>query len=226
MKSVGIGALTLALTGSADCQQARPTDGRTPYVLPALPYAYDALAPGIEESVLRVHHDKHHAGYVNGLNATLGKLDAARASGDYSQIRALSRDLAFHGAGHVLHSLYWRSMTPGGSGEPKGLLRRTIDRDFGSFASFKAQFLAASKDVEASGWGILAWEPTGTRLVVLQAEKHQNLTMWDVTPLMACDVWEHAYYVQYQNRRSDYVDAFFALIDWPGADRRLAGVVG
>jgi len=126
----------------------------------------------------------------------------------------------------VLHTLYWHSMTPGGSGGPRGDLRRMIDRDFGSFAAFKSHFLAATKAVEGSGWGVLAYEPMGERLLVLQAEKHQNLTIWGVTPLMVCDVWEHAYYVQYQNRRADYVDAFFGLIDWPGTAQRLEKTLG
>jgi Fe-Mn family superoxide dismutase len=188
-----------------------------------LPYGYDALRPGIEEDVLRVHHDKHHAGYVRGLNATLKALDQARASAGFSAIKRLSRNLAFHGSGHVLHALYWESMKPGGSPEPTGTLGRTMARDFGSFARFRGQFLAAAKKVEGSGWAVLAHEPLGRRLVVLQAEKHQNFSIWGVTPLMVCDVWEHAYYVQYQNRRGDYADNFFKLVDWPGVARRYAG---
>lgn len=226
MKSMGLGALALALGGTANCRPASSAGKPGPYVLPKLPYDYGALAPGLEERVLRVHHTKHHAGYVRGLNATLDALENARGSGDMSQIKALSRALAFHGSGHVLHTLYWHSMTPEGSGEPKGELGKMIDRDFGSFAAFKTQFLAATKKVEASGWGVLAYEPMGRRLLVLQAEKHQNLTIWGVVPLMVCDVWEHAYYVQYQNRRADYVDAFFKLIDWPAVAGRLEKALG
>ena len=224
IKTVGLGAFALTFGCSADGQKA-PAGGGA-YVLPKLPYAYDALAPGIDEGVLRIHHTKHHAGYVKGLKTTLQKLEAARTSGDMSRIKALSRALAFHGSGHVLHSLYWTSMTPGGSSAPGGALGTMIARDFGSFDAFKTQFLAASKKVEGSGWGVLAYEPMGGKLVVLQAEKHQNLAIWGVTPLMVCDVWEHAYYDQYQNRRADYVDAFFKLVDWPGVAKRLATVVG
>lgn len=225
IRSVGLGAMALALGGTANCQPTPSVGSPGPYVLPGLPYGYEALAPGIEERVLRVHHTKHHAGYVKGLNATLDALEAARAAADMSRIKPLSRALAFHGSGHVLHTLYWHSMTPGGSGEPKGGLRKMIDRDFGSFAACRAQFLAASKKVEGSGWGVLAYEPMGARLLVLQAEKHQNLTIWGVTPLMVCDVWEHAYYMQYQNRRADYVDAFWKLIDWPGTAKRFANAI-
>jgi len=184
------------------------------YELPKLPYAYDALAPAIEEKIVQIHHDKHHAAYVNGLNAALQKLEDARSKGDFTLVKALSRDVAFNGSGHVLHTLYWNSMTPGGSGDPAGKLLSAIEHSFSSYASFKAQFIAAAKDVEASGWAVLAREPMADRLLILQCEKHQNLTVWGVQPLMVCDVWEHAYYLQYQNRRADYIEAFCKLIDW------------
>jgi len=228
MKTIGLGAAAVSLGGALGPSaggEEPSEEAPKAYELPALPYAYDALEPQIEERVLRVHHDKHHAGYVSGLNRTLGKLEEARAGGDFSQIKALSRDLAFHGSGHVLHSLYWESMTPGGSGEPTGELLTALEQSFRSLAAFKAQFLAATKAVEGSGWGLLAYELMGRRLVVLQAEKHQNLTIWGVLPLLACDVWEHAYYVQYQNRRTEYVDRFFTLIDWPGLARRYVAAV-
>jgi Fe-Mn family superoxide dismutase len=179
----------------------------------------------IEENLLRIHHDKHHAAYVKGLNSTLEKLAEARSKGDMGQIRALSRDLAFNGSGHVLHSLYWLSMKPGKSSEPGGGLRDAIERDFGSFSAFKAQFLAASKNVEASGWGLLVHEPMAGRLLILQAEKHEDLAIWGSTPLLVCDVWEHAYYLQYKNMRDDYVDSFFTVIDWPAVESRFAEAV-
>jgi Fe-Mn family superoxide dismutase len=216
----------MALGRTASGQPVAPARTPVPYTLPDLPYAYNALAPGIDEQVMRVHHDKHHAAYVKGLNTALDRLEKARVSGDMGEVKALSREVAFHGSGHVLHTLYWHSMTPGGSGEPKGELRKALDRAFGSFAAFTAQFLAATKDVEGSGWGVLAWEPMGRRLLVLQAEKHQSLTVWGVVPLMVSDVWEHAYYLQYQNRRADYVDAFFKLVDWSATAKRLEKAVG
>jgi len=223
MKSAGMGALMAAMGSDTKrpVRRSRPMPAtNVPYKLPPLPYSYDALAPGIEETVVRLHHDKHHAGYVKGLNATLDKLAEARTSGDMSQIKDLSRNLAFHGSGHALHTLYWESMTPGGSPEPGGTLREAIERDFGSFAACRDQFLTAAKKVEASGWGVLAYEPMGRRLLILQAEKHQNLTIWGVAPLLVCDVWEHAYYMQYQNRRAEYVDKFAELIDWAEVERR------
>ena len=194
------------------------------YTLPPLPYAYDALKPHISEEILRIHHDKHHAGYVAGLNAALGKIAANRA--DKGMIQALCRDLAFHGSGHAMHSLYWNSMTPGGSGEATGALREAIERDFESYGAFQTQFINASVTGEGSAWGVLAWEPMGGRLLILQAENHQNLTFQGVTPLMVCDVWEHAYYLQYQNKRPDYVAAFMKLVNWPGVAQRLKKAMG
>ena len=195
------------------------------YQLPELPYGYDALVPVYEERTLRIHHQKHHAGYVRGLNATLDKLAAARTSGDFDSITSLSRDLAFHGSGNVLHSLFWKSMVPGGSKMPSDLA--TLMRSsFGSVEAGQAQFAAATGKVEGSGWGVLAYEPVADKLIVLQAEKHQNLAIWGVAPLLVCDVWEHAYYLQYQNRRGDWVKGFLQVANWEFAARRYRALKG
>lgn len=191
------------------------------YALPKLPYAYEALAPAYEKRTLEIHHDKHHAGYVRGLNATLAKLVAAREAGAFADVKALSRDLAFHGSGHVLHSLFWHSMTPGGS-KCDGDIAKAMAASFGSAKAGMDQFAAATMGVEASGWGVLAWEPIADTLVVLQAEKHQDLAVWGAVPLLVCDVWEHAYYLQYANQRGDWVKAFMSLANWPFAGARLA----
>lgn len=193
------------------------------YKLPPLPYGYDALEPLYEERTLRIHHDKHHAGYVRGLNSTLEKLEKARQSGDYSSIKALSRDLAFNGSGHVLHTLFWNSMSPDQLDMPESL-SQAITKSFGSVEAAKKQFAAATKAVEGSGWGVLAYEPMAEKLLIFQAEKHQNLTMWGVTPLLVCDVWEHAYYLQYANNRGEWVDNFFKMANWPFAAHRLEAV--
>jgi Fe-Mn family superoxide dismutase len=190
------------------------------YQLPPLPYGYDALAPLYEERTLRIHHDKHHAAYVNGLNATLTKLAAARSGGDFEAITAMSRNLAFHGSGHVMHCLFWNSMTPGGS-EASGELAEAMVESFGSVEAAGKQFAAATKAVEGGGWGVLAYEPVGGKLVILQSEKHQDLTIWGAVPLLVCDVWEHAYYLQYANDRAGWVDNFMKLADWAFAAKRL-----
>ena len=218
--TAGLGTLALSLGAPTRSASAGFRVIERDYVLPPLPYAADALEPVLSRELIALHHGKHHTGYVKGLNATLTRLAEARQAGDFSAITALSRDLAFHGSGHVLHSLYWRSMTPGGSPLPKGRLAAAMDASFGSASACEAQFAAASKSVEGSGWGVLAYEPLAGRLVVLQAEKHQNLTIWGAAPIMVCDVWEHAYYVQYQNRRADYVDGFLKIVDWTAAAKR------
>ena len=195
------------------------------YVLPPLPYAEDALAPLYEARTLKLHHDKHHAAYVKGLNTALEKLAAARAANDYALVTALARDVAFHGGGHVMHTLFWNSMKKGGSAVPDALAKAMTD-SFGTVDAAKAQFAAATKAVEASGWGVLAYEPLGGKLLVLQVEKHQNLLVGGATPLLVCDVWEHAYYLQYQNVRADWVDNFMKLANWEFAARRLAEAIG
>ena len=190
--------------------------------LPDLQYGYDALEPYLNAETLHLHHDKHHAGYVNGLNETEEKLKAAQQAGDFSAIAGMCNALAFHYSGHLLHSIYWTNMSPNGGGEPTGDLASQIERDFGPFATFKAHFLAASNAVQGSGWAILGWQPLGEQLVVLQAEKHQNLTQWGVTPIMVLDVWEHAYYLQYQNRRAEFAEGFFEVVNWEDVAARLA----
>lgn len=194
------------------------------YELPPLPYDYDALEPYIDEQTMRLHHDKHHLGYVNGLNSALEKLEAARNSGDFAAVKHLSREAAFHGSGHLLHTIFWPNMAPagkGGGGEPTGALASQIAKDFGSFEKFKAHFGAAAKAVEGSGWALLVWEPNAGQLEVLTAEKHQNLTQWGVIPLLVIDVWEHAYYLKYQNNRGAYVDNFWNIVNWSDVADRL-----
>lgn len=188
--------------------------------LPPLPYAEDALEPVIDKQTVHIHYNKHFAGYVKGLNKTLAKLEQARESNNFGAITALSRDLAFHGSGVVLHWVYFSTLGPKPTMPSKAALKM-LTRDFGSFDHFWNHFAAASKAVAGSGWGILAYEPFSKRLVVMQAEKHENLTAWGVMPLLVCDVWEHAYYLKYQNRRAEYVDNFKQLIDWAKVEERF-----
>ena len=195
------------------------------YSLPALPYEYNALEPYMDEQTVRTHHDKHHLAYVNGLNKALKDLEDARSRNDYSNIQALEKLLAFHGSGHVLHTLFWESICSASSSrEPEsGDFLEQIKKDFGSFESMKAQLSAATKAVEASGWGVLAWEPSAKRLLILTAENHQKLTIWGAVPLLVIDVWEHAYYLKYQNNRAGYVDSFWKIVNWNKAEERFTG---
>jgi Fe-Mn family superoxide dismutase len=195
-----------------------PIGGHT---LPPLPYNYNALEPYIDEKTMRIHHDIHHKSYVDGLNAAEKKLAEARQSGNFDLVKHWERELAFNGAGHYLHTIFWNAMNPKGGGQPKGALAEQIKRDFGSFEAFKQQFSAAAEKVEGGGWAILVWSPRSGRLEILQAEKHQNLSQWDVIPLLALDVWEHAYYLKYQNKRPEYVKAWWNIVNWPYVAERF-----
>lgn len=194
------------------------------YELPPLPYAYDALEPLIDERTMRLHHDKHHRGYVNGLNRALAMLAQARESGELGLIKHWSREAAFHGSGHFLHCIFWPNMAPPGSGGgdlPPGVLAAQIEQDFGSFAAFKTHFSKAAATVEGNGWGVLVWEPVGEMLQILQVESHHTLSQWGARPLLALDVWEHAYYLKYQNDRGAYIDAWWQVVNWADVAERL-----
>ena len=195
------------------------------YQLPPLPYASDALEPYYDTQTVELHHGKHHLAYVNGLNAALQKLETARTAGDHALVKHLSREVGFHGGGHILHSTFWSNLKPGGGGKPAGALAAAIDHSFGSFAAFDAQLRAATNAVEGSGWGVVAASPAGD-LVVLQVEKHQNQVLPGWTPILVVDVWEHAYYLKYQNRRAEWVDAVMNhLVNWTDVEQRFVAVV-
>ncbi|NUN12281.1 MAG: superoxide dismutase [Myxococcales bacterium] len=222
-----VGALTLAALPKTEVV-AQPNSEQPhaktlkPYELAPLPYATNALEGFLSAEILELHHGKHHAGYVKGLNSTLDAIEEARKQNNYVAIKALERELAFHGSGHILHTLYWNSMSPNGGGEPGPVLTEHLKQSFGTIDGFRKHFAAATKAAEASGWGILAYEPFGGRLIVTAAESHQQMAFQGAVPLLVCDVWEHAYYLRYQNRRSDYVDKFFEVIDWKFGEQRLS----
>jgi Fe-Mn family superoxide dismutase len=200
------------------------------YVLPDLPYEYDALEPHIDAQTMKIHHSKHHAGYVRGLNNALEQLRKIReGQADAGMVKHWSQELAFHGSGHVNHSIFWATMAPagnGGGGYPEGPLAERINRDFGSFSGFTAHFKAAAGSVEGSGWAWLAYEPVSRKLVIQQMEKQQNTDMTGTIPLLGVDVWEHAYYLKYQNRRGEYVDNFMRIINWRAVADRFRAVKG
>ena len=191
------------------------------YQLPELPYATNALEPYYDEATVKLHHDAHHKAYVDGLNNAEGKQAEARDKGDFALIKHWERELAFHGSGHLLHSLFWQNMCSGGGGSAQGILAERITKDFGSFDNFKKQFSAAAVAVEGSGWALLVWSPNFAKLEILQAEKHQNLTQWGVIPLLTVDVWEHAYYLKYQNKRASWVEAWWNLVNWEDVLKRF-----
>ena len=192
------------------------------YLLPELAYDPGALEPHLSGQIVEIHHDKHHATYVKGANTALEKLAAARAAGAYDSLVGLEKSLAFNLGGHVLHSMYWANLSPDGGDKPVGDLAAAIDEHFGSFDAFRSHFSQATTLVQGSGWGILSWEPIGRRLIVEQLEDHHENTTLGAVPLLAIDAWEHAYYLQYQNRRPDYVEAIWNIVNWPDVARRFA----
>lgn len=207
---------------AAEPDKANPGGKVMKHELPPLPYAYNALEPYLDEETVRLHHDKHQATYVAGLNKAEEELEKARESGDFALIQYWEGQLAFHGSGNILHTLFFQNMAPNAGGEPSGALMDQIKTDFGSFENFKKQFSAAAEKVEGSGWAILGWLPDYKKLYILQAGNHQNLTMWSIEPLLALDVWEHAYYLKYQNRRADWVAAWWNLVNWKDVEQRFA----
>ena len=191
------------------------------YSLPELPYSYGALEPHYSAQVLELHHDKHHAAYVKGANDTLDQLAQARESNDFSAINMLTRSMAFHLSGHVLHSIFWTNMSPDGGARPEGELSAAVDEFFGGFDRMQGQLTAATVNVQGIGWGALAWEPVAERLVVEQIHDHQGNVGAGTVPLLVIDSWEHAYYLQYKNVKADYVKAFWNIVNWPDVQRRF-----
>ena len=192
-----------------------------PYELPPLAYDYDALEPHYSARILELHHDKHHKAYVDGVNTTLDKLAAQRESGDMSALVGLEKTLAFNLSGHVMHTLFWKNLTPHGGERPEGELASAINEHFGSFDKFKAQLTGAASTVQGSGWGALSWEPLGERLFIEQVYDHQGNVGQSGVPLLVIDAWEHAYYLQYENRRQEYVEAIWNVLNWADVTQRF-----
>jgi Fe-Mn family superoxide dismutase len=192
------------------------------YTLPKLPYETSALEPIISKRILELHHGAHHALYVKGANAALEKMEKARQSENAEMIAGLEKELAFNVSGHVLHSIFWQNMMPKGGGQPPdGEFARTINRDFGSFDRFKWQLTQAAQKAMGSAWAALAWEPAGGRLVTVEIHDHQGNVTQPGIPLMVIDAWEHAYYLQYENRKAEFFSAIWNLWNWRDVSARF-----
>ncbi|MFQ2543245.1 superoxide dismutase [Aeromonas caviae] len=196
------------------------------HTLPALPYAYDALEPHIDAKTMEIHHSRHHQTYVTNLNAALADLPElatlpleallARIDSLPAQVQGAVRN---HGGGHANHSLFWQVMSPQGGGEPDGELAAAIERDLGGLEAFKQAFTQAALSRFGSGWAWLVVDGRGKLQVVSSANQDSPL-MEGLTPILGLDVWEHAYYLKYQNKRPDYIAAFYNVIDWDEVARR------
>jgi Fe-Mn family superoxide dismutase len=191
------------------------------YVLPDLSYDYGALEPNISGRIMELHHDKHHLAYVNGANAALDALAEARDKNDLSMVNKFQKDLAFNLAGHVNHTVFWENMSPEGGDKPTGELAAAIDNFFGSFDAFRAHFTASALGIQGSGWSILVWDILGQKLIIEQLYDHQgNLSVGSI-PLLMLDMWEHAFYLDYQNVKPEYVKAFWNIVNWADVQARF-----
>jgi superoxide dismutase, Fe-Mn family len=194
------------------------------YTLPDLPYDVSALEPHYSAKLLELHHHKHHAAYVKQANATMERLAELRSTqvSDLSLLRSLEKSLAFNVSGHFLHCAFWTSMSPDGGGRPEAEIGDAVRDTFGSFDALQLQLNDAIESLQGSGWAAMVWEPLGERLVVEQIYDHQaNMTPANI-PLLVIDGWEHAYYLQYLNEKSQWLDAFWSLVDWENVGGRFA----
>ena len=200
-----------------------------PFSLPDLPYAFDALEPHIDAKTMEIHHDKHHATYVSKLNAALEKAPSFQGRQIEEILKSLDSIPADvrtavrnHGGGHLNHSLFWKMLSPKGGGKPTGSLAAALDRNFGSFDAFREQFGNAAANVFGSGWAWLCSDATG-KLVINGLPNQDSPVSQGLKPLLGLDVWEHAYYLKYQNKRPDYIAAFWNVISWEQVAANLGG---
>ncbi|MCX5511158.1 superoxide dismutase [Pseudomonas sp. BJa3] len=196
-----------------------------PHTLPALPYAYDALEPHIDTQTMEIHHSKHHQTYINNLNAAIEGSEWAewpveRLVGAVKQLpEKLQGAVVNQGGGHANHTLFWTVMSPKGGGQPEGQVAKAIDQQLGGFEAFKEAFTKAALTRFGSGWAWLSVTPQKT-LVVESSGNQDSPLMHGNTPILGLDVWEHAYYLKYQNRRPEYIGAFYNVVDWTEVERR------
>jgi len=195
------------------------------YTLPELPYDYAALEPHISAKIMELHHDKHHAAYVAGANAALEQLEEARANGSYGNVSKLSKDLAFNLGGHTNHSIFWKNLSPEGGDKPTGELAAAIDEFFGSFDKFREHFTNVALTIQGSGWAILAWDTVGKRLIIEQLYDQQGNISVALIPVLQLDMWEHAFYLDYQNVKGEYVKAFWNIVNWADVQARFERAV-
>ncbi|THD29397.1 MAG: superoxide dismutase [Rothia mucilaginosa] len=175
--------------------------------------------------IMELHHDKHHAAYVAGANAALEQLEEARENGAYGNVSKLSKDLAFNLGGHTNHSIFWNNLSPEGGDKPTGELAAAIDEFFGSFDKFREHFTNVALTIQGSGWAILAWDTVGKRLIIEQLYDQQGNISVALIPVLQLDMWEHAFYLDYQNVKGEYVKAFWNIVNWADVQARFERAV-
>jgi len=200
------------------------------YTLPEVPYAYDALEPHLDARTMEIHHSKHHQTYTDKLNAALESCpedvqsrDIVEILSDLSRVPEASRGaINFNGGGYDNHRLFWNSMKPDGGGEPGGAVADAISASFGSFAGFKEKFSSGTAVIQGSGWGWLVYNPSTSKVEFKTMPNQTSPRTEGLVPLLGCDVWEHAYYLKYQNKRPDYISAWWNVVNWDEVNNRLS----
>ncbi|MBI4894248.1 MAG: superoxide dismutase [Candidatus Aenigmarchaeota archaeon] len=201
------------------------------FELPKLPYSYDALEPHIDAKTMEIHHTKHHQAYVNGLNAALDN-PLLQATGTLEEILAdisavpenIRGAVNFHGGGHDNHSIFWNNMSPAGGGKPGGAIGDAIDKAFGGFDQFKERFTKGSMGIQGSGWGWLVLSPKTGMIDFVTMPNQTSPRTAGLVPLLGLDMWEHAFYILRQNRKNEYVDAWWNVVNWDDVESRLRSV--
>jgi Fe-Mn family superoxide dismutase len=196
------------------------TDKNGNFSQQSLPYQFNFLEPYMDEETLNLHYTFHHGGAVKAANKDYAEIKKAIDASNFETVDHWTKKLAHHFSSHILHSIFWTNLTNKKT-EPKGQLLNMIERDFGSYDNLKKYIASTSKTVDGNGWGIMAYQPFSNRLTILQCENHEKLTQWGCIPLLVIDVWEHAYYLKYKNKRTDFVDALFNIINWDNVADRL-----
>jgi superoxide dismutase, Fe-Mn family len=202
----------------------------TQYELPKMPYAYDALEPHIDAKTMEIHHTKHHQAYTTKLNDALGKCSSDVQNKDILDILSnlnqvpseLKSAINFNGGGYDNHKLFWNNMKPNGGGEPGGAVADAINASFGSFADFKEKFSSTTAVIQGSGWGWLVYNPSSSKVEYVAMSNQDSPRTKGLVPLLGLDVWEHAYYLNYQNKRPDYIAAWWNVVNWEEVDNRLS----
>lgn len=225
-----IGAGTLLSTSNAFAQNLtdnpidKLVDANGNYIQQALPYSEEFLEPYMDAETMHLHYTFHHGGAVKAANKDMQMIKKALDDNNLEIVDFWTKKLSYHFSSHVLHSIFWTNLTNKKT-IPTGDLLKRIEKDFGSYDRLKGYIAATSKNVDGNGWGILGYQPYSDKLSIMQCENHERLTQWGVVPLLVIDVWEHAYYLKYKNKRADFVDSMLQLINWDNVADRLGTAV-
>ncbi|WP_341840384.1 superoxide dismutase [Chitinophaga caseinilytica] len=208
---------------------AASTDGALPdklvdangqFALNPLPYNETFLEPYMDAETLHLHHQFHHGGAAKAANKDIQQIQKAVAEGNFETVDYWTKKLSYHFSSHLLHTIFWTNLTNKKS-EPTGELLKKIGQQFGSYDKLKGYIAATAKNIDGNGWGVLAYQPYADTLTVIQCENHEKLQQWGAIPILVIDVWEHAYYLKYKNKRQDFVDTLFNIINWDNVADRL-----